>query len=76
MSRYTVIVWSNDGQRVEHSAGNDLSGAMVVAKRERTQENRTVKIGMAGNTIRHWSRSQLLTKNHWSNRATADEWFV
>ncbi|MCX7902767.1 MAG: hypothetical protein N2483_10915 [Burkholderiaceae bacterium] len=76
MSRYTVIVWDNHGVRATEPAGDDLQQALAVARLRRTLANRTVKIGMAGNSIRHWVRSQHLLRNHWATRATADEWFV
>lgn len=75
MSRYTVIRWDNQGRRSEAPAGDELPEALLEAKKHRTLSNRTVKIGMAGNTIRHWSRAMHLERNHWSSRATADEWF-
>lgn len=74
--RYVVIVWDNAGSRKEQPAGNDLDAALALAKRERIIDNRTVKIGMMNNAIFHWSRSVHLDRNHWTRRATADEFFV
>ena len=76
MARYFVIVWNNYGVRVEEPAGDDIAQAKIIAKRKRTLSNRTVKIGQAGNAIYHWSRSVHLPYNHWTQRATADEWFT
>lgn len=76
MSRYTVIVWDTRGVRSEEPAGDDIRNARILARKRRTLGNRTVKIGMAGNTIHHWSRAEHLLRNHWSVRATAGEWFV
>lgn len=75
MSIYTVITWNNQGERTEEPAGDQFQQALLAAKRHRTLRNRTVKIGRSGNSIRHWSRSLHLTRNHWASRATADEWF-
>lgn len=74
--RYLVIVWDNNGQRRELPGGDVLQEAKGLARTQRTQTNRTVKIAMAGNTLQHWSRSTHLARNHWSARATADEWFI
>lgn len=76
MANYSVIVWNNDGVRREEPASSDLGQAKAIAKQNRTMLNRTVKIGLAGNSIYHWSRSTHLQNNHWVQRATADEWFV
>jgi hypothetical protein len=75
MARYTVIKWDNDGRRIERDA-DDLAEALAHAKACRTIQNRTVKVGHLGNTLHHWTRSTGSTRNHWSARATADEWFV
>ena len=76
MSLYLVIVWNNAGTRSELPGGNDIEAAKRIAKGQRTMENRTVKIARSGNSLYHWTRSTDLPKNHWSARATADEWFV
>ncbi len=73
--RYCVIVWDNAGQRSERPGGNALAEAKILARANRTLANRTVKIGQAGNALFHWSRSTHLDRNHWTSRATADEWF-
>jgi len=75
MARYAVIVWDNDGMRSEHDAA-DVSFALRLAKSYRTPENRTVKVGHIGNAIYHWTRTNGATGNHWSARATADEFFA
>lgn len=75
MPGYKVITWDNDGRRFERDADR-LDEALAVAKRARTKQNRTVKIGHVGNSIYHWSRTTHLPRNHWSVRATADELFV
>lgn len=72
---YKVIKWDNDGQRIEREA-SDLVDALAHAKRARTKQNRTVKVSCSGNAIRHWTRTLGSSRNHWSARATADEWFV
>jgi hypothetical protein len=68
-------VWDNDGRRSELPAGHALDGALDLARQQRSLSNRTVKIGLAGNALYHWSRSTRLARNHWSSRLTADEWF-
>lgn len=73
--RYSVIVWDNAGVRTEEPAGNTIEEAKALAKQRRILANRTVKIGQAGNALYHWSRSVHLNRNHWTQRATADEWF-
>lgn len=76
MSVYSVVIWDNAGARTEVQAGDDLVQAKAAAKAHRVLANRTVKIASAGNAIFHWTRTTNLTRNHWSQRQTADEWFV
>lgn len=77
MSAYAVIVWNNAGERQEHPMPSLLT-ALDAARGYRTLLNRTVKVGHCGNTVRHWVRSNPRAhwaRNHWTRRATSDEWF-
>ena len=72
---YSVIRWDNSGQRSE-SGCETLSEALALAKQFRCAAFRTVKVGHCNNAVRHWTRKTGATGNHWSARATADEFFV
>ena len=70
--RYEVIVWNNAGQRgVVHEA-DALANALAVARQVRTRQNRTVKVGHCGDSIRHWTRTEGKHGNQWSARSTAE----
>lgn len=72
--RYVVNTWTNLGNRITYET-DDLADALAWAKGQRSVHNRTVKVGRCDNTIHHWTRAQHAKRNHWSVRATADEWF-
>lgn len=72
---HEVITWDNNGLRsvmYEHKEAD----ALRRAKTFRTLENRTVKIGLAGCSTHHWSRSLWLSRNHWSARVVDGEFLV
>ena len=76
MAAFVVVVWDNQGNRSEPAQAGSHAEALTNARQYRTLSYRTVKIGRLGNTIDHWSRSEHLPNNHWTRRATADEWFA
>ncbi len=67
--RYVVVIWSNNGDRLEHGA-ETLTDAEAIAQSCRTLGNRTVKIGHNGDAIRHWSRTLTAKRNHWAKHST------
>lgn len=69
--RYTVMWWTNTGDRLRYQT-DDLDDALDWAKKRRTSENRTVKIGHCGDAIRHWSRTVTAKQNHWAKHSTAE----
>lgn len=71
VARYLVITWDVDGRRLERDA-DTLDEAMAAAKRARTVQNRTVKIGLGGDSICHWSRTLTARRNHWARHSTAE----
>lgn len=68
---YTVIVWTNSGERIEYPEPN-LALALATAKRHRSLAKRTVKIAHDGDSIRHWSRTITAKRNHWATHSTAE----
>lgn len=71
MLPYKVITWTNLGNRVEYTA-HTLADALAWAKGQRTLLNRAVKIAHCGDSIRHWSRTITVRRNHWATHSTAE----
>lgn len=60
-----VIVWNNEGQRVEQAcAGQD--DAFRKAKQARTTDNLVVELANDSRSVFRWTRSQRATGNRWA----------